>query len=176
MNRRKEKCACDESYLSQSIEWAAIFITKCKSLPVLSPFKCESAKSERRYRVALKDFACRTAIKSVAPCRGDFCADIFSILSFVPHRGFKALALLLSLSLSLLSAFAFFLSPALPSSRILALSSSICQFFVSLFPSWRGLRHGQFRGRKVALHLRSERESLHPRASRPLTHAKFSRV
>lgn len=112
-------------------------LLKCKSLPVLSPFKCESTKSERRYRVALKDFACRTAIKSVAPCRGDFCADIFSILSFVPHRGFKALALLLSLSLSLLSALAFFLSPALPSSRILALSLSICQFiFVSLFPSW----------------------------------------
>lgn len=144
-------------------------------LPVLSPFKCESAKSERRYRVALKDFACRTAIKSVAPCRGDFCADIFSILSFVPHRGFKALALLLSLSLSLLSALAFFLSPALPSSRILALSLSICQFiFVSLFPSWRGLRHGQFRGHKVALHLRSERDAASACIS--TTHAKFSRL
>lgn len=88
-----------------------------------------------------------------------------------------SLSFFLSLSLSLLSALAFFLSLAPPSSRILALSSSICQFiFVSLFPSWRVLRHGQFRGHEVALHLSETRESLHPRASRPLTHAKFSRT
>lgn len=129
---------------------------------------------ERRYRVAPKDFACRTAIKPVAPCRGDFCADIFSILSFVPHRGFKALALLLSFSFPFPFVLAFFLSLAPPSPRIRALSSSICQFiFVPLFPSWRVLRPRPVsRPRSRAAF---KRESLHPRASR-LTHEKFSKL
>lgn len=142
-------------------------------LPALSPFKCESAKSERRYRAAPKDFACRTAIKPVAPCRGDFCADIFSIFVLRPASRVQGSR---SPSLFLLSALvvpAFFLSLTPPSPRILVLSSSVCQFIsVSLFPSWHVLRHGQFRGHEVALHLSEKRARIAASTCISTTHAR----
>lgn len=80
-----------------------------------------------------EDFACRTAIKSVAPCRGDFYTDIFSVSSFVPHRGSR-----LSLSFSLLSALADSPSsscssvvPPSPRSLSLSISASVSPFLSS---------------------------------------------
>lgn len=102
-----------------------------------------------------KDFAGRTAIKPVAPCRGDFCADIFSVSSFVPHRGSR-LSLFFSLFRSrVLSLFPFSFSLAVvavnPRSLSISFSSSVCQFvFVFLFPLWSHIATASFRGHEIA--------------------------
>lgn len=108
-----------------------------------------------------KDFARRTAIKPVAPCRGDFCVDIFSVSSFVPHRGSR-----LSLSFSLFRSRVLSLPVLLlPRHRYhsfsvsLSLSRRPSVNSSSFLPFHRAAhRHGQFRGHKVALHPSEESE------------------
>lgn len=127
-----------------------------------------------------KDFARRTAIKPVAPCRGDFCADIFSVSSFVPHRGSR-----LSLSFSLFRSRVLSLPVLLlPCSRCRKSSFSFHLFLIVRLSirfrfSLSTVPHiatASFRGHEIAAASEeSERGSQHPRALWLLAHAKISR-
>lgn len=111
-----------------------------------------------------KDFARQTAIKPVAPCRGDFYADIFSVSSFVPHRSSR-----LSLSFSLFRSRVPSLPVLhLPRHRYHSLSVSLSfsrrpSVNSSSFLSFHRAahRHGQFRGCTKSRCIRARRARLH---------------